>query len=693
MVRSISGTLTSAINSQTRRPYVALSAQDHINHLQQTLTLSTSDQQNAACVANDGSIIRVSLTRDPSGLQTFNQAFQWQRITDPTSIAQWQNWTSFSGAANGMAQDSGCAVSNSSGVLRAFAQQGTGGNAIRVWTSTDNGQTWSSAPVSVLSPPSSALTKGIASAGNNDVFFLYDVTGGDALGCAFYNGGAWGSLHTWTLPTLSYLGYASGLAVVWNASGSLYTVVYSDCYALHSCTTNSSGTVWTALPDIAPATNQNIMRLAPQIAFFDGLYQLVCIENDNGAYTGTVYRYPRVRQSADLLHWSSGFILHDMSAYYGVCYLKTTPPGGTQARYVAATLMQVELGSGYQQSNPAQYIDLSGAIVQYKRTDEIGKPSTLTVVLDNAGGNLLSAVATYGQTYAPLGINTTLQLGEGYLTGTPPVTPETLTVAMYRVKQLVFERAPGRNQLTVVGEDLTRLLDQANRYQVTYTNQTLAWMIAEICARAGLFNLSLPTTAQMSTSVLTFVLHAGQLYRQALDELCRVGWLEYFLDQNETLQFRELSKADSSVWSYAPEIETLSIGSDDTRANHVIVTGKPPAGSYIGAVTNGEAYDDIHMHATGLERVITASDPKLTTAALCASKAAFILAQEQRSQIAHAVTVPNNPALQLLDPIQLTDQTVPVGTGLSTTARIYRDEVHYQPESGTYEMTLYLEGL
>jgi hypothetical protein len=693
MVRSISSTLTSAIGAQTRRPSVTLSAQDHINHLQQNLTLSASDQQNAACIANDGSIIRVSLTRDPSGLQTFNQAFQWQRITDPTSVAQWQSWTSFGGASSGMAQDSGCAISNSNGVLRAFAQQGTGGNSIRVWTSSDNGQTWSSSPVTVLSPPSSALTKGISSAGNNDVFFLYDVTGGDAIGCAFFSGGTWSALHTWTLPTLSYLGNTSGLAAVWNTTSSLYTIVYSDFYALHGCTASSNGTTWTALPDIAPATNQNIMRLAPQIAFFDGLYQLVCIENDNGAYTGTVYRYPRVRQSADLLHWSSGFILHDMNAYYGVCYLKTTPPGSTQARYVAATMTQIELGLDYQQSNAAQYIDLSGAILQYKRTDEIGKPSTLAVVLDNAGGSLQSAVANYGLNYAPLGINTTLQLGEGYLTGTPPTTPEAITVAKYRIKQLVFERVPGRNQLTVVAEDLTRLLDQANRYQVTYTNQTLSWMIAEICARAGLFNPSLPTTAQMSTSIITFVLHAGQLYRQALDELCRVGWLEYFLDQNETLQFRELSSADLSVWSYTPEIETLAIGSDDIRANHVIVTGKPPTGSYIGAITNGEAYDDTHMHVTGLERVVTASDPKLVTAALCASKAAFILAQEQRDQVAHTVTVPNNPALQLLDPIQLTDQAVPLGTGLSTTARIYKDEVHYQPEKGLYDMTLYLEGM
>ena len=420
---------------------------------------------------------------------------------------------------------------------------------------------------------------------------------------------------------------------------------------------------------------------------------MICIEADNGLYTGTAYRYPRVRQSADILHWSSGFILRDMSAYYSACYLKTTPPGATQARYVAATMTKVELSLDFQQSDSTRYVDLSSKILHYQRIDEIGKPSTLTIVLDNAAAALLPFVSTYGVTYAPLGLNTTLVLSEGYYTGSPPTTPEAVTVVSYRVKQLVFARAPGHSQLTIIAEDRSRLLDQVNRYQVTYINQTLAWMLTEICARAGLFNLSLPSTAQMSTSVITFVLHAGQPYRQALDELCRVGWLEYFLDQNETLQFRELSSADSTVWSYAPEIETLAIGSDDIRGNHVIVTGKPPAGGYVGAITNGEAYDDLHMHVTGLERVITASDPKLVTSAMCTSKAAFILAQEQRDQVAHTITIPNNPALQLLDPLQLTDQAAPLGTGLSTVARIYKDEVHYNAEKGVYDMTLYLEGV
>jgi len=683
-MRSLSGTLMAALNARTRRPAISLTAEDHIDHLAQTIAAANSDGYNDLSIASDGSIIRVRLTR---GSNAFQQSFQWQRITDPTSGSQWTTWNTFSGGSGNIFQDGGCAVSRDAGTINVYCQQGTGGNALWNWFSNDGGQTWSG-PGTILSPPGSALIKGISSAGNADVFFQYDVSGGDNIGCSFWNGTSWSALQAWTLSPASS---AQGLAVYW--TGSLYYVVYSDGYALHLVTTNSNGTSWTALQDIAPATSSAIGRISPRIYFFDNLYQLSCVEADSGFLTGSVYSYPRVRQSQDLVHWSGGYILHDMPCTYGAALLKCTPPGASRARYVAACLPSIRLGTDFQTSDSTQYIDLSARVLEYMRTDEIGKPSVVTVVLDNAGSSLTPFVATYGSTYQPIGINTSLVLSEGYRTGTPPTTVETVTVAKYHIRQIIFERAPGKNQIRLEAEDLSRLLDQVNRYQVTYTNQPLSWMISEICARAGLLSVSLPTSSQMNTSVITFILHAGQRYRQALDELCRIGWLEYFLDQNETMQFRELSSSDPSVWTYTPEIETLAIGSDDVRGNHVLVSGKPPAGGPLGAITNGEAYDDLHMHTTGLERLVIDADPKLTTSALCAAKAAFILAQEQRDQTAHSIEVPANPALQLLDVLTLTDQAAPLGSGISSTARICKSSVHFLPEKCINVMLLGLEGI
>ncbi|GAC1363797.1 MAG: hypothetical protein NVSMB44_21730 [Ktedonobacteraceae bacterium] len=684
-MRPLSNTLTAAVNSATHRPYVTLSAEDHIVHFGQFLV--TSGNADSLCdmgVMSDGSIIRVRVTRGTSGLQ---QSFQWQRISDPTNAAQWQSWTTFGGGSANMFQDGGCALMHNGALLLAFAQQGSGGNALWSWQSNDGGQTWSATPATVLTLPGNVFIKGIASSGNNDCFFLYDVSGGQAIGATFLSS-TWSPLQTWTLPTLSG---SSGLAVAWQ--NNLYTLVYSDGYSLKACTTNNSATSWTTLPDVATTTSTAIARFAPHLAYIDGRYNLICVEADNGQLTGSVYAYPRVRQSTDLLHWSSGYILQEMPGATGTCFAKCTPPGSGRARYVVACMQRIEFDSDFQSSDNSRYLDLSANILAYQRSEEIGRPGKMTLNLDNSHSSLTPFVATYGSSYQSIGLNTTLALGEGYKTGNPPGTPEAIGVAKYRIKQIIFERSPELSQIHIEAEDLSSLLDEVNRYQVSYSNQSLSWMLSDVCARAGLFSLALPTTQQMNTAVLNFILHAGQKYRQALDELCRVGWLEYFLDQNETLQFRELSSSDSPVWSYAPEIATLTLGSADQRANHVIVIGKPPGDGFFGSITNGEAYDTTHMHTAGLERLLINSDPKLTTSSLCASKAAFILQQEQRDQVAHSITVPANPALQLLDVIAISDQPLALGTGKSTSARIYHSEVHFQPALGQYDMKLSMEGI
>ena len=56
-------------------------------------------------------------------------------------------------------------------------------------------------------------------------------------------------------------------------------------------------------------------KLAPN-ARLSLFYTLTCSELDSGVLTGAVYSYPRLRQSADLLHWSNGLIVHDITCTY-----------------------------------------------------------------------------------------------------------------------------------------------------------------------------------------------------------------------------------------------------------------------------------------------------------------------------------------------------------------------------------------
>jgi hypothetical protein len=684
MVRTLDPALTAALNALTRSPALTFTIEDHVIHYGVYQSPHGNDAWNDACIANDNSIIRSYVSRDG-----FASTIYVQRVTDPSQVTQWQTWTALPGGSNNVFQDGGmCVCYNSNGNVRIFAQQGTGGNSIWNWYSSDNGKTWNG-PSSVCSPPGGALTKGIGSSGQNDVFFLYDVVGGEDLGASFYTS-SWSSIKTWSLPPITA---GAGLAVAW--ANSTYTIVYSDGYSLSSVTYIPGSNIWSSTANsIAPATSTAIGRLSPRITYADNLYTLTNIESDSGILTGSVYSYPRLRQSSDLMHWSNGMILHDLMCSYGAGAFKLTAPnsGNSGSRYYIVSMSAIFSAPTFQTSNTAQYLDVSAAILSYQRREQIDKPSRLEVLIDNNFG-VYNALLTSSSSFQPIGLNASLVLSEGYKTGTPPRVNDVVKVGTYHIEQIHMVRSPQENQILLVGLDITRNLDLISRYQNTYTNQMVGYLVAEVCARAGLFSPSLPSTTQMGQIVPTFVLQAGQSYRHALDELCNTYSLSYFLDQNETLQFRELSSSDPSVWTYQPEIELVSFGSNDQRANHIIVSGKPPTGGQTGALTTAEAYDDANLHLVGVERLLHHVDQKLTSTAECGEKAAFLLQQEERAQTIHTVTIPLNPALQLLDGITLIDSAAPIGSGQQSTCRITHVLAHYEAQKGIDDLQLTLEGM
>ena len=382
--------------------------------------------------------------------------------------------------------------------------------------------------------------------------------------------------------------------------------------------------------------------------------------------------------------------MHDLTCTYGVLALKLSAPasGSSGARYYLAAIPAIYSAPVFQNTRATQYLDVSGSVLSYQRYEQSGQPGRLEVLLDNAQG-AYNALVTSGSSYQPIGANTSLVLSEGYQVGTRDV----VRVGVYHLEQIRFERTPQENRLLLIAHDLSRNLDLLARYQNVYTNQTLGYLLREVCALAGLLSVVLPTTSQIGQSVPAFVVQAGQSYRHALDELCSVYGLAYFLDQNEVVQVRELAVGDTSVWSYQPEIETVTFGSDGQRANRMIVSGRPPAGGTAGSLTNAEAFDDAHLHLVGLERLLYHVDPKLTSAAQCSQKATFLLAQEVRAQVKHSVVVPLNPALQLFDGVTLTDSAAPRGSGQSMTCRIIRVLARYDAQSALYELQLELGGM
>lgn len=655
---------------------MGLTIEDHTVHLSAYQTPGLTDMWSDCCIANDGSIIRVNVTRGGFG---FTSSFQFARITDPSVGSQWSTMTTFTGGSGNIFQDGGCCVSNNVGTLRAFAQQGTGGNALFVWTSTDNGISWVG-PVTVVSPAGGALTKGIASAGNNDVFFLYDVVGGEKMAVSTISGGVWSAIINWTLLNPAN---GAGVAVYW--TGSIYNIAYSDGVTLFSATYN--GASWAQGAQIASATSgSSISRISPRVTFFDGLYHLICTEND----TGAVYSYPRVRESADFVHWSDGWFAHEVAASYGGNYFFLSAPqtGSSGAQYYFSTPGTVLSTKAFSISNSSQYLDISSAVLSYRRMEKINKPAEFVVLIDNESGVFNSQVnLTGGSTYQPIGPGSTMKLSEGYnISG----TPDTILTGAYRIMKVAMMRSPTENMIQIIGLDLTERLDRPARWQNTFSGQTLQYMLAEVCARAGLFNVNISGATQLTQIVPTFVIQAGQTYRKALDSLCSTYGLDYYLDQTETLQIREILASDTSVWSYQNEIEMISFGQDYQRANHVIVNGKPSGGTF--GLTSAEVYDDQAMAALREERIMHHTDLKITTTVQAGTAANLVMYTEQRAQVDTRLVVPLHPGLQLTDVITVTDTNAPTGTGQSAVGRVIEHQAIYSAQRAEYESHLSLQG-
>ncbi len=670
-MRTLTPAISDTLASTTRRPAIKVELFDPIQHWARYQNTLTTEGRSAACIAPDGSIIR-AYTDHSAGV--FTSSLFVQRITDPGNAAQWSTWTTLSSA--NLLREAGCAVSNNGGTLRLFAQSGVSPFPILRWTSTDNGATWNG-PITTIASIGAAV-RGIGSAGQDDLFYAFDSGGGVALAVSLFSGGSFGPPATWTLGILPA---CLGIDAAWDSTNTRFVLAVSDGRRIdgYSYTTAPA---WSLIGPIAPldsATAVGLARAYPRLAVFDTLFHLAYLEVDTGAFTGLVYSYARLRESADFLHWSDGILLEEIMTY-GPTWLKApTPPAGNAGPgYYVVNNRFAWRAEVYNPANPTQYLDVSAQVLEIQRHEERNRTSRLLLRLSNAGGQY--------NTLPMLGPHTSVRLSEGYhdpATDSMSVTP----VGIYYVDRYQYVRAPDHHELLITARDASKRLDRAARLQTSYSGKTLAWLLTELAARAGLLAVSLPATSQFSQSVPLFVAPAGHTLRQALNDLCSIYAVSYFLDQTETLQFRELSPADAAVWTYQPEIEALTLESSEGRANHIIVTGRTSA----GALVYGESYDFAHLMQTGLERPLYHTDPRLTSATQAQLKADLLLADEQRRGSHHTVQVPAHPGLQLLDVILLTDSAAPTGTGHTSRARISALHVSYIPQEARFDMTLTLE--
>jgi len=672
-MRIIDSALQSAISAAASMPAVTCTIAKSDPPFAPYQSLAGVEARVSACVAHDGSVVRAHIPQSGGA----SQPIAVQRITDPAQASQWSAWSALSGASAMNASAGVCVVANSDGVVWLFAQSYGGSYPVQWWRSNDNGQTWSGpANLSAL-PTAPTNVRGLASSGNNDLFALYDTAGGVQIAYAAYSGSSWG---IWLESTLAALSAGAGLAVTYDHASSLFFVAAADGSAIAASSLNPGTWSWSALPVIVPASASGVQHLFPSLARIDQLYCLCYTEIDAGNVTSLVYSRPRLIQSRDFLHWSDGYPLGISCALACVWFdAHTNPPAGSAgpAQYVAGDL-QIWRAPHYDATDPLQYIDVSARVLSFQRRERASARSELELVLDNADG-AINRFFTAGNG----AFNALITLSEGYLVNG---MPDTVQTGLYRLETITFRRTPDTSQIEITASDPTKWLKWQARTMRAYAGQTLGWLIAEVAARANIPLAPLPNTPQMGQIVASFVIPTGTTLMHALKELCGTYDLYWLYDQTNGLTIRELNSGDGINWSYHPDWFALSLGYSDDHATHVIITGRPLSVAQLCAAE----YVDYTMSAIDhQDRVLHVAMPRITTNAQASIKATLMMGDEQRSRTAHQVTVAGNPALQVLDVVQLTDDFL----GLTFTGRIAEIHVTYEAQRALYLMTCAAEAV
>jgi hypothetical protein len=673
MVRTIDAGLSAAISATTQQPVMRCTIAITDPQFATYQSAAGTECRSAACVAGDGSIVRAHLPQSGGA----SQPLSVQRITDPSQASQWTTWTQL---ATGMNVTAGCAMAYMDNAVFLFAQQYGGSYPMVFWTSADNGQTWSAMRIMPALPTSPTNVRGIASAGNNDCFIQYDVSGGEQIAYASYSG-SWG---IWLQSTLGPMAAGAGIAVTYvGGSTNTYYIATSDGQILNAYRYAPGSGTWSQPPVIVPASASGVAHVYPFLTQLQsGIFTLCYNEIDTGTVTSLVYSRPRLITSRDFTHWSDGYPL-GISCSLGATLLDatTSPPAGSAGPgiYVAGDL-QIWRSPQYSQSNIYQYQDVSSRIISFDRREKVNAKGELQLVLDNADGALTPFV-----TGGPISPNAVLTLSEGYQVNG---APDTVTTGIYRIERVTLARSPDASQIHILGYDPTKWLKWQVRTMRSYTNQTLGWLIAEIVARANIPLAPLPNTPQVGEILPSFIVPTGSTLAHAFKELVSTYDLYWLYDQQNGLTLRELNSGDGVNWAYSPDWFALTLGwaGDDDRATHIIITGKPLSTSQLCAA---EAVDYANSARVNQDRVLHVANPRLTTNVAAAVKASLLLADEQRANSTYAATVAGNPALQVLDVVKITDAFL----DLSNTVRITELHVTYKAEQATYLLTFTAEAV
>lgn len=653
-MRTLSTTLQAAVKAQNQEPTLSVTLQDLATRWT-TLASGLADGRFSLVTNQNGALACAALSQgaDPNTIST------WV-VSNPTTAASWTSArTAITADAAASAGVSLCMLPNYT--IRCHYQR-TSDLAICLRDSTDNGVTFGAEQVLAAAPLAVGnLCYGICSDGAS-VWAIFASYSNAACILYRWTGTAWSNEG----PASPTWGLMRGISCT-NAGGSGYTYfacgvqtrAYQTGIALGFFYYNQSAGTYTGISTIVPLDTPSLgLSYAPPTIWYgsDGLFYVATTLVDDGSLSGTAGNRTTIYRTTPTSYAFGPYAHLGQAFQYGCAALIS---GGQ--------LVLAGAPSTVFSPAPAAATDLSNDVLALHLTDAPHTPSHATITLANDQGQYNSVL--------PLRADASLTISLGY--GTETVTTHSLLI------DSIHSSANADTQtVEITARDHLRDFTYHTGRILAYTNQTVSAILQSIVQQAGATLGTLPGTSQFSTAVPCFLIKPGDTWQQALDRLAAIYLFDAWCDSTPQIRVVDRSPGDASTWTYSTDqILALAYGQVGGQPNTIRVTGTTSGGQAVFA----DVVDSADLQSYGRQKLVLVVEKMCDTAAKCSLRANQELRDAKAARTSAQLTVPLNPAHELMDVITITDSALAI---TSQTLRIHAMTWHIDTETGTWDHIL-----
>ncbi len=512
------------------------------------------DEYHGACIAGDGSLVRVRLSAG---------SLYWQRVVTPGPSDVYSTWTLIGGGVNA----GSVAIASKAGEI--FLVFGVSNN-VYYRLSTDNGASWGGATLIVSAEAFNPGPMACAYNGAGDVVFWYGRPTTSTVKWRKRTGAAWGALTTWTrggdAATIDGIGatYESGdwsLLMTGTAPTTLNRHVWR--------TTMGDGFIpagtWTALTPIAEADAAGGLSFREPfvLRFSSRTLGSFTAEETGAAPAKRVHLAHPPGNSASTTDWSEPVPHHSSNAY------------GVALCYDGTTLFATSSNGVWACTPSLASDDLSDRVLSasYRLTPEI---SRCRLELDNHDGALSGLSNDAYPLTMPGG---QLSLRPGYQSGAAGAAEYGVALD-FTIDQVTYQVRDGKATVTLdcIGPWETIARWRAPQaWQIAAGTMTRAAIFTRLAARAGLRLSATSPSADWTGTSPAFAVAPGEDGRSVLRRLLAVV-SDQVRTASQTFVIVGVSAGDASTYSYgaAGEHGVLAFAHVDGAAEHNWVRSAGP---------------------------------------------------------------------------------------------------------------------